>query len=148
MTAGGHHPLNELIHLQERMNRMLDDLGIHGQGREEIAPGTWVPPVDIYEAGGDLILVMDLPDVALRDVSITVEDSVLVLSGERKPDPSVPLTGHHRRERPMGRFNRSFNLPGSVDRERIKATFRDGVLRVVLPRKADTGHHEVRIEAD
>jgi HSP20 family protein len=146
MTTGRHHPLNELIQLQERMNRMLGDLGIHGHGREDFSPGTWTPPVDIYETEGELVLLMDLPDVRSGDVSITVEDSLLVLSGERRPEGAAPRSGHHRQERPMGRFNRSFTLPGTVDRENIRATFRDGVLRIVLPRKPESSPREVRID--
>jgi HSP20 family protein len=139
-------PMNDLLQLQDRMNRILGDLVPAAGRREELFSGAWVPAVDIYETKDELVLKADLPDIDRKDVSIRVEDNVLTVSGERKMDKEVKEENYHRVERAYGSFQRSFSLPNTVDRDGIKASFKDGVLRVSLPKRAETKPKEVKIE--
>jgi HSP20 family protein len=124
-------PFRDLALFQDRVNRLFGDL--YGQ-RDEGVLSNWVPAVDIYEDDkGGLVLKAELPDVKREDVSVTVENNTLTLSGERKLESEVKKEKFHRIERAYGRFSRSFSLPATVDANRIAAEFKDGVLSIRLP---------------
>lgn len=124
-------PFRDLALFQDRVNRLFGDL--YGQ-REEGVLSNWVPAVDIYEDEKQgLVLKAELPDVKREDVSVTVENNTLTLSGERKLESEVKKEKFHRIERAYGRFSRSFSLPATVDANRIAAEFKDGVLSIRLP---------------
>lgn len=124
-------PFRDLAIFQDRVNRLFGDL--YGQ-REEGVLSNWVPAVDIYEGDNKgLVLKADLPDVKREDVSVTVENNTLTLSGERKLESDVKQEQYHRIERAYGRFSRSFSLPTTVDASQIAAEFKNGVLTIRLP---------------
>ena len=127
-------PFRDLVGLQERMNRMFDE-SYRGAGREDWAlGGAWAPAVDIYEQDGNIVVKAELPGVDPKDVDVRVENNTLTLRGERKIDTEVKQENYHRVERAYGTFTRSFSLPSVLDQEKIKAEFKDGVLKVTLPK--------------
>jgi HSP20 family protein len=141
-------PFRGALSIQERMNRLFDEAfrgAGRGQGDEEFALATWAPPVDIHEEEGGLVLKADLPGVDPKNVDIRVENNVLTLRGERKLDQEVKQDSYHRVERTYGTFIRSFTLPNAVDTESIKAEYKDGVLRVSLPTKAEAKPKQISI---
>ena len=124
-------PFRDLGLFQDRVNRLFGDL--YGQ-REEGVLSNWVPAVDIYEdENKSLVLKAELPDVKREDVSVTVENNTLTVSGERKLESEVKKEQYHRIERAYGRFSRSFSLPTTVDAGKIAAEFKNGVLSIRLP---------------
>ena len=142
-------PFRDLVSLQERMNRLFED-SFRGVGRsageEDWAlGGSWAPAVDIFEQGSDIVLKAELPGVDAKDVDIRVENNTLTLRGERKFDNEVNKENYHRVERAYGTFSRSFTLPTIVDTEKIKADYRDGVLRVTLPKKEEAKPKQIAI---
>ena len=111
------------------------------------ATADWVPAVDVEEYSDRFELFVDLPGVAAKDVEITLESGVLTLSGERQTmRPTEPIS-HHRRERGHGRFHRRFILPDIVDAERVKATERNGVLEIVIHKRAAAQPRRIEIAA-
>lgn len=137
-------PFRDLAVLQDRMNRLFGDA--YGS-REEGVLSAWVPPVDIYEnEKKELVLKAELPDVRKEDVSVTVENSTLTLSGERKFDSEVKKEHYHRIERAYGSFSRSFSLPATVDSTRIAAEFKNGVLTIRLPFREEAKPRAINIE--
>jgi len=142
-------PFRDLVSLQDRMNRLFED-SFRGAGRatgeEDWAlGGSWAPAVDIFEQGGDIVLKAELPGVDAKDVDIRVENNTLTLRGERKFDSEVKRESYHRVERAYGTFSRSFTLPTVVDTEKIKAEYKDGVLRVTLPQKEEAKPKQISI---
>jgi HSP20 family protein len=128
-------PLKDLLSIRERMNRLFEDTLGSGEGSSEIvSAGTWSPVVDIYETGTEFIVKAEVPEVQQSDIDIRVKDTMITIEGERNVHRSM-MEGYHRIERAYGKFQRSFLLPGLVDKEGIKATLRDGVLKIVLPKK-------------
>ena len=107
--------------------------------------GSWIPPVDIYEHEGSLVLKAELPGIDPKDVDVKVENNVLTLQGERKFDSEVKREQYHRVERAYGRFTRSFTLPNVVDTANIKAEFKDGLLRVVMPKREEAKPKQISI---
>lgn len=142
-------PFRDLVSIQERMNRLFDD-AFRGNPRassedEWALGGTWAPSVDIFEQDGNIVLKAELPGMDAKDVEIHVENNVLTLRGERKLDNEVKRESYHRVERSYGSFARSFTLPNVVDTERIKADYKDGVLRVTLPKKEEAKPKQISI---
>ena len=96
--------------------------------------GAWSPAVDIVESTDAYTLPADLPGLTKADVSLTVEEGVLTLTGERKSEHSGSKEFGHSYERAYGKFSRSFSLPGQVDAEHVKGQFENGVLTVRVPK--------------
>jgi HSP20 family protein len=107
--------------------------------------GSWAPAVDIYEQDGNLVLKAELAGVDPKNVDVRVENNVLTLRGERRLDSEVKRDNYHRVERSYGSFSRSFSLPTVVDTEKIKAEYKDGVLRLVLPKKEEAKPKQIEI---
>ena len=139
-------PFRDLVGLQERMNRMFEDSYRGRSGSEDWGlGGSWAPVVDIYEQNGNIVLKAELPGVDPKDVDIRVENNTLSLRGERKLDTEVNKDSYHRVERAYGAFSRSFTLPSVVDQEKINAEYKDGVLRVTLPKKEEAKPKQINI---
>jgi HSP20 family protein len=143
-------PFRDLGSIQERMNRLFDEsfrgLAPRPGAEEDWAlGGSWAPVVDIYEQEGNIVLKAEVPGVDPKDVDILVENNVLTLRGERKFDTEVKRDNYHRVERAYGAFSRSFTLPSVVDTEKIKADYKDGVLRVTLPQKEEAKPKQISI---
>jgi HSP20 family protein len=141
-------PFRDLVTFQDRLNRIFEDAfrGSRGASEEEWAlGGSWAPSVDIYEQEGNLVLKAELPGIDPKDVDVRVENNVLTLQGERKLDSEVKRESYHRVERSYGAFSRSFTLPTVVDTDKIKAEFKDGLLRLVLPKKEEAKPKQIAI---
>lgn len=137
-------PLKDILFLQEQMSRMFDEALM--KYRSGLG-GACAPPVDIYETGTHIVLKAELPGLEIEDVSIEVEDSTLVLKGERKLDERREHD-YHRMERFYGTFQRSFCLPEAIDAAAIKAGLKDGVLEITIPKVEPTGGGEVKIKVE
>jgi len=95
---------------------------------------TWNPLVDIYDKEKAVVIKAELPGVEKKDMSIDVSDTVLTLKGERSYDGEVKEEGYCHRERTFGEFSRSFKLPADIDPDKIKADYKDGILRIEIPK--------------
>ncbi|MEW6300632.1 MAG: Hsp20/alpha crystallin family protein [Thermodesulfobacteriota bacterium] len=122
--------------LSDEVDRLFDELIYRrwGVGRPAAPAEEWAPQLDLYETDTAFILEADLPGVKKHDVSVEVEDGDLILQGRRAVERVKTEGNFHCRERRSGRFLRRLRLPASVDREQIRAEFRNGVLRVTLPK--------------
>ncbi len=123
--------------LEDNVNRLLSE-------PEWTRP--WAPAVDILETENDLVLKADLPDLDLKDIDIEMENNTLTLKGERKFERKEGKEGYHRIERSYGKFVRCFSLPETVDAEKVKADYKNGVLTVTLAKKEVAKPRSVKIE--
>ncbi len=113
--------------------------------REDLRSGGWMPAVDIRETDDSYEFTAELPGLAKEDVSITLEDKILTLSGERKFEEAEERNSYHRVERAYGKFSRSFTLPGAVDQAKVKASFKDGLLTVSVPKAEEIKPRRIEI---
>jgi len=134
------NPLHELATMEvDRLNNMFSNF--YGEG---LSRG-WVPAVDIYEgAEHELVIKAELPDMKREDITVTFENNVLTLKGERKNE-EVARDRFHRLERFRGAFSRSFTLPATVDPANISANYKDGVLTVRLPQRAEAKPKQIAV---
>ncbi|HZQ55394.1 MAG TPA: Hsp20/alpha crystallin family protein [Bryobacteraceae bacterium] len=112
----------------------------------EPASRPWTPPVDIYETENELVLKADVPDIDPKDVGIQLENGTLTLKGERKFEEQKNGRGFHRIERSYGKFVRAFSLPETVDGDKVKADYKNGVLTITLPKKEVAKPRTINVE--
>lgn len=129
------NPWNEMASLRNSLHRMLDDKDFNTRRVDQGSiRGCWNPAVDVYETDEAYVVNAELPGMNKDDIAIDVKDRILTVTGERSHDNDVKDERYYRRERSFGRFERSFSLPEGVDSEMIKAEFKNGVLKVSIPR--------------
>lgn len=138
-------PFRELRSLQDEMTRLFAGVAPRNLGREDMAGGSWMPSVDIYEDKDRLVLEADLPGMNREDFEISVENNIITLSGDRKFEKKVEGDNYHRVERSYGSFTRSFTLPQTVTTEGAVAEFENGILRVSLPKREETKARKIEI---
>jgi len=128
---------------QEQVNRLLEN-SLPARS-DNAALTTWAPAVDIYETENELVLKADLPDINEKDLDVRIENNMLTIHGERKFEHEVKEDNYLRMERTYGSFSRSFSLPNTVNTEAIKAEYKNGVLTVELPKRAESKPKQVKI---
>jgi HSP20 family protein len=129
--------------LQDQVNKLFEN-SFNGNG-ENSAITSWAPSVDIYETENELVLKADLPGVTEKDIDIRVENNMLTLRGERQFENKVKEDNYLRVERTYGSFSRSFALPNTVNTEAIHAEYKNGVLTVQLPKRAESKPKQVQV---
>jgi HSP20 family protein len=113
---------------------------------EEVLSGSWSPRVDISESENSIVLEADLPGLKPEDFKLSIENFKLTLSGERKFEEEKKGENWHRVERSYGSFARTFSLPNTVSVEEVKADFKDGVLRVTLPKREEVKARQIEVK--
>ncbi|HEU4401285.1 MAG TPA: Hsp20/alpha crystallin family protein [Candidatus Polarisedimenticolia bacterium] len=136
-------PFRDLFTMQDRMNRIFNDTLTRLPAGESF--GAWAPPVDISEEGDNIVLRAEVPGVNKDDLDIKVENGTLTLRGEKKLEKEANAENAYRVERYYGAFSRSFVLPTAIDPDRIKATYRDGVLEVIVPKAEEAKPKKIRV---
>lgn len=142
-------PFKEMVRLQERMNRVFDEVwGAHRRPEDEIITGSWIPAVDVRESKDTLEIHAELAGMEPKDVSVSVENGILTLKGTRNFEKATEGETYHRVERAYGAFERSFTLPTNVDPDKINATFRHGVLHLTIPKREEAKPKSISITVD
>ncbi len=151
MAIMGYDPFRQLLQFQDRLYRAFDQP--YGLGRGSVEPaesvtGTWTPQVDVFESAEAITLKVELPEVNAKDVEVQIEGNALTLRGERSLENADNRESYHRIERSYGPFSRTFTVPSTVDTENVSAECRDGVLRITLPKKAETKPKQIKVQVD
>jgi HSP20 family protein len=139
-------PYRDVGTLQERMNRLFDEMWGRGRREDESVTGNWMPSVDVKETKDALQIFAEVAGVDPKDVEVTVESGVLTLKGQRNFEKAVEGEAYHRVERAYGSFERSFTLPTNVEPEKIQATYRNGVLQLSLPKREEAKPKSIAIK--
>jgi len=144
------NPLDDLLSLQRKMNKIFDETFFSRRtpDDEELSSGLWSPAVDIYETDTDIVLKAELPEINPKDLQINIEDNVLTLKGERKFEKETKEENYHRIERSYGSFSRSFTIPGSIDKEKVKASYKNGVLKITMTKKEESKPKQITVNID
>ena len=142
MTLVRWNPARELASMEiDQLNHMLTDF--YGAGR------SWLPAVDIFETKDrEFVVKAELPDMKREDITVTFENGVLTLTGERKAEFDSNEGTYHRSERTYGRFSRSFTLPATVDANGIHAAYKDGVLTIRVPQREEAKPRQIAVDVE
>lgn len=114
-------------------------------GKDQLASGTFVPPVDVYEDEQNLILKLEIPGVNEEDLNVSLENNTLTIQGERKFEKEEKEENFHRIERRFGSFTRTFRLPSTVDAEKVEANYEKGILKISLAKRAEAKPKQIKI---
>lgn len=141
------NPLQDLMVLQDRMNRLFEDATqrrtqADGSAGDQFERADWTPASDIYETDLGYLIAIDLPGIDRSALEIDIDDNRLVVKGVRE----VADARQHRSERPRGKFLRTYSVPGSVDQSKIAAEYKDGVLQVSLPKRTEQKPKKIDIK--
>lgn len=148
MTLIRWDPWKDLIALQERMNRLLEESFGRLRREEGLVSGAWSPAVDIYETENSLVVTAEIPGVSEKDIDVRIENNQLVIKGERKFEKETKEENYHRIERVYGNFYRSFSLPNTVDTEKVKAEYKNGVLKITINKREEVKPKQIKIEVE
>ena len=134
-------PWSALRDLEQQFNQVFG--GLDDRGSFE---GAWTPAIDVSESDEAYTIEADLPGLTKDDIKLVVVDNVVALKGERKREHEAKADGYHRIERRYGAFQRSFEVPGGFDADKVNAKFEDGVLHVTLPKREEAKPKQIELK--
>lgn len=140
-------PLKELEDMEKRLSTIFGrQTGGNGESKEAISVSQWSPLVDITEDEKEYVVKAEIPEMKKEDIKINVHDDVLTVSGERKYEKEEKGKKYHRVERAYGSFMRSFALPEDADGSRINAEYKDGMLKLHLPKSEQSKKKTIEVK--
>lgn len=140
------NPWTEVNTLQNRINNIFNESFYPTEWKDdELGVGGWKPVVDIYDDDQKLVIKAELPGVDKKDIEIDLKDRVLTLKGERTYENEAKEDSYYRKERFYGKFHRAFTLPADYDSEKVKADFKDGVLKIDIPKPEEKKPKKITI---
>src|SRR4030088_471426 len=140
-------PLRELEELQNRLSTIVSRAP-RSSGREDMTVADWVPIADITEDEKEYLIKAELPDLKKEDVKVTLENGVLTISGERKFEKEEKNKKYHRVERAYGTFVRAFTVPDDADPAKVNAEFKDGLLKVHIPKSEQAKPKAIEVKVN
>ncbi len=140
-------PFRELERMRREMDRLWDTFFERRPSRgEEVAE--WLPSLDVSETKNDYVVKVELPGLEPKDIDISLTNDVLTIKGEKKQEKEEKEENYHLIERSYGSFTRSVRLPSQVQSDKINATFKNGVLKVTLPKTEEAKKKEIKIKVE
>jgi HSP20 family protein len=134
---------DQLSSLRNEFNRFFESPFSTGSSD---AFNTWAPALDLYEDKDNLVLTAEVPGLKKEDIEISLHDNVITISGERKNEKRYEGSETSRSERFFGRFTRTLALPKTVDAKQVKASYKDGILSVTLPKAEEAKPRQIAIK--
>jgi HSP20 family protein len=140
------NPMKDMFSLRHQMNHLFDDVlrPVVG-GDSRLSMWNRYPTVDIYDNDENIVIKAELPGIDKKDIVIDVKDGVLTLKGERSFDNEVKEEKYYCRERTFGKFERVFRLPADVDPEKISADYKDGILKINIPKPEEQQPKQITV---
>ncbi len=126
-------------------NNLLNEFFAPRDQSDDINMTDWNVPVDIYHDADNIVLKAALPGVEKKDISVDLKGRVLTLKGTLSSEAEVKEDNYYRKERASGKFERSFTMPGDVDPEKIQADYKDGILKITVPRPEDRKKKQITV---
>ncbi|MCM8803722.1 MAG: Hsp20/alpha crystallin family protein [Candidatus Omnitrophica bacterium] len=139
------NPIKEVLDLRDDFDRLIDRFFSKDF---DIWEGPRTFDVDIYQDAENIILKAEIPGMNKEDISISLTEDTVTISGKKTEEKKIERENYLRKEIKTGSFSRSFTLPCAVDREKVKASYKNGVLEIVLPKSEKEKAKEVKIEVE
>lgn len=136
-------PFRDLINVQNEIDRAFDEF--FGRSASEVDGGLWSPAVDMSEDNDNVYVSVEVPGMTKDSVKITLQDNLLTIRGEKKQETEQKGKNYHRMERSYGSFTRSFSLPTAIQADKIKASYKDGLLNITLPKAEEVKSKEIPV---
>jgi HSP20 family protein len=137
-------PFREIDTLQRELNRLFDSLGTSSSGKEKLGLG-FVPPAEMTETDDAVHIRLEVPGMEAKDLNIEVTAESVAISGERKEETKTEEKGMTRSEFRYGQFRRVIPLPTRINNQNVKAEYKDGILKLELPKAEEEKHKVVKV---
>ena len=141
-------PFREMERMRREMDRLWDSFFEERPRLRMEEAGEWMPSLDLSETDNDIIVKADLPGIDPKDIDISLANDVLTIKGEKKQEREEKDENYHIIERSYGSFTRSLRLPRDVQSDKISASYKNGVLKVVLPKSEEAKAKEIKIKVE
>ena len=135
---------DQLTNLRDEINRLFESPYANGSSD---AFNAWAPALDLYEDKDNLVLRAEVPGMKKEDIDISLHENTITISGERRNEKKYEGSETSREERVFGRFTRTLQLPKQVDTGKVKASYKDGVLTVTLPKAEEAKPRQIQIQS-
>ncbi len=140
-------PFRDLEAIQNEMNKMFNSSLVRWVDRDVgLLEGAWSPAIDIYDSKDNVMVKADIPGMKKDEIEVSVHGDTLIIKGEKKQEKEVKEKDYVRTERFYGSFNRAISLPAAVDASKVNATYKNGVLELVLPKKEESKPKQLKID--
>jgi HSP20 family protein len=139
-------PFRDLLSMRSDFDRLFESFFSQVPEVPVVKEEFWAPVIDVVEHDGKIEVKAELPGMKKDDIKVTVKDNMLSVSGERKQEKETKEKTFHRIERSYGKFSRTITLPTAVDADRIKATYKDGILNITLPKPESIKPKQIDVE--
>ncbi len=140
-------PFREFERMRREMDRLWDSFFERRPARvEEVSE--WFPSLDVSETKNEYVVKAELPGIDPKDIDISLANDLLTIKGEKKQEKEEKEENYHLIERSYGSFTRSIQLPGQVQSDKINASYKNGVLKVTLPKTEEAKKKEIKIKVE
>ncbi len=141
-------PFGELEKMRGEMDRLWDSFFETRPLKQRGTPEAWMPSLDVSETKGEIVVKAELPGIDPKEIDLSLSDGVLSIKGEKRQEKEEKEADYHLVERSYGSFTRLVRLPKDVKGDKISATYKDGVLRVTLPKSEEAKKKEIKIKVE
>lgn len=141
-------PFREFERMRREMDRLWDTFFEGGLRRRAEEGGEWLPSLDVAETKNELVVKAEVPGMNPKDIDISLSDGVLTIKGEKRQEKEEKEADYHLVERSYGSFIRSVQLPKEVQSDKISASYKDGILKISLPKSEEAKKKEVKIKVE
>ncbi len=149
MTLVRWDPFRSVTSLQDRINQIFDNAAVRSKDFEDdMNLCSWRPAVDIHDNDDAIVITAELPGVDKKDVSVEIKENVITIKGEKTIDNEIKEERFYRKERCFGSFHRAFTLPAAIKPDKIKANFKDGILKVEIPKPEDEKPKQISVNIE
>jgi len=138
--------MKELVNLQDEMNRLFNEFFSRKPESRRIVEREWSPDVDVAETDNAFVVTAEIPGIDKKDIKITFHNNVLTIKGEKKKEEEIKEQNFHQIERVYGSFQRSFTLPSDVEADKIEASYKNGILKINIPKSEEERAKEINIK--
>ena len=142
-------PFADLMGVRSEINRLFDSVAGHGGfDNTSVFSGDWAPAIDVFENDDKVVIKTELPGLSEKDIEVDILGDTLTIKGEKKKEDEKKDKHYHRLERVYGSFHRSVTLPAEVTSEEAKATFKNGVLEIEVPKKEESKPKQITVDVN
>jgi len=139
-------PFADLMGMRDEINRLFDiSLGRSAFDFPNLLDGDWAPAVDVYENDDKIVVKTELPGMTEKDIDVDITGDTLTIKGEKKKEEEKKDKHYHRLERVYGSFHRTVTLPGVAESAKAKASFKNGVLEIEVPKKEEAKPKRIKV---
>ncbi len=141
-------PFREFERMRREMDRLWDSFFEGGLRRKAEEGREWLPSLDVAETKNELVVKCEVPGMDPKDIDISLSDGMLTIKGEKKQEREEKEADYHLVERSYGSFSRSVQLPKEVQSDKINASYKNGILKITLPKSEEAKKKEVKIKVE